>query len=436
MDRLPPHSIDAEQGVLGCILISQKEAMSVMLARKVSEDWFYDLRHQAIYERLEEMFLAGEPLDLITVQQRLKDGSQLEAVGGLSYLSGLMDAVPSAANLAYYLDIIGEKRDLRVLATAATGILSDIHWKEELEPGEILDRAFMDLEKLRKPPALRSVRELVHICIDRMQDEFSGKASSGIALGWPRFDRSTGGLREGEMTIVGARTSTGKTSWLVSVLVELLKAGHRTGVATLEISDVAWMRKTISCLGRVDAMHTRELNEGQMKAIMSASARLAKMPLEVVHGRGMTLEEVSVFADRLSGEGGKVLMIDFIQKFRNTGKKNTVDWTSHCSAELSLIAQRSKLHLIVAAQLNRESDKEDRPLRLSDLKQSGNLEEDADMVILMHRTNEPECPVSEINLNLAKNRNGPVDGFIPFLFHKRQSRFEPASPIPPTNEPN
>ena len=183
-------------------------------------------------------------------------------------------------------------------------------------------------------------------------------------------------------------------------------------------------------------MRTEDLNQGQMKALINACSRLNKMPLEIVSGRAMKLDQIDAFAESIAAKGYKVLMVDYLQKIINTTRKDRREWVAHCSAALSLMAQRYKLHVIVAAQLSRESEKHDRRPILSDLKESGDIEQDADMIGLLHRTNEKESPIHEVNFDLAKNRNGDVDGNIPFVFYKRQSRFEPKSPIAanPTND--
>ncbi len=222
VDRLPPHSLEAEQGVLGCILLSPNESLGdcVEKLKDDGKEAFYDLRHQTIYETLAEMFNARDPIDLITVQQNLKDRQLLEQVGGLAYLAQLQDAVPSAANLGYYLEIVREKYLLRRMIQTCSGVVAKIY-DFEGEVDALLDEVEKEVLRVNESRAqgdVQGVKELVNHAIGTIENFFNRKGElSGLATGFPDFDKMTDGLHGGEMIVIAARPSMGKTSLAMNI---------------------------------------------------------------------------------------------------------------------------------------------------------------------------------------------------------------------------
>jgi len=209
LDRLPPHSTEGEQGVLGCILLSPNEAMGTCIETlKAGAETFYDQRHQLIYQTLAEMYDSKNPIDLITVQQKLKDANQLESVGGLAYLSSLQDAVPSAANLSYYLEIIREKLVLRRMLTACTSVVARVY-EHQGEVNALLDEVERDILRIsedRETTTIKPMKDLVRGAIDMIQ-EFHQRAGglTGLPTGFADYDKMTGGMNGGEMIVIAAR---------------------------------------------------------------------------------------------------------------------------------------------------------------------------------------------------------------------------------------
>ena len=209
IDRLPPHSLEAEQGALGCILLSPNEAMGICVEKlKAGAELFYDLRHQTLYETVATMYDARDAIDLITVSQKLKDVHQLEGVGGLAYLSALLDATPSAANLSYYLEIIREKFILRRMIATCTEVVARVYE----QPGEVdtlLDEVERDILKIsedRETTTIKPMKDLVRGAIDLIQDYHQRQGGlTGLATGFTELDKMTSGMHGGEMIVIAAR---------------------------------------------------------------------------------------------------------------------------------------------------------------------------------------------------------------------------------------
>src|SRR6266513_2429220 len=213
VDRLPPHSVEAEQGVLGCALLSPNECMGECIEKlKAASEVFYDLRHRTIYEVLVEMYDHKEAIDLITLQQRLKNRQQLDAVGGLAYLSSLPDAVPSAANLSYYLGIVREKFILRKMIQTCTDVVGRVY-EHEGEVDALLDeveRDILHISESRVESSTNTIKELVHTAITTIENFHQRQGMlTGVGTGFMDFDKMTNGLHEGEMVVIAGRPRTG-----------------------------------------------------------------------------------------------------------------------------------------------------------------------------------------------------------------------------------
>src|SRR5436190_24352642 len=221
LDRLPPHSIEAEQGVLGCVLLSPNDCIGICIEKfKVGSEVFYDLRHRTIYELLAEMYDHKEAIDLLTVQQRLKDKNQLESIGGLAYLSSLPDAVPSAANLPYYMDIVREKHLLRRMIQTCTGVVGQVY-EHEGEVDALLDEVERDVLRIseeRVESSTRTIKDLVNRAINTIEEFHQRQGMlTGTSTGFADLDKMTGGFHGGEMVVIAARPSMGKTSLAMNI---------------------------------------------------------------------------------------------------------------------------------------------------------------------------------------------------------------------------
>jgi replicative DNA helicase len=450
LDRLPPHSIEAEQGVLACVLLAPNESLGICLERlKSGAESFYDLRHQTLYQHLVEMYDTKLPIDLITVPQRLKDAGQLEAVGGLAYLSGLQDAAPSAANLSYYLDIVREKHVLRRMLQTCTAAVARVH-EHEGEVDSLIDEVERDILKIsqdRETTSQKGMKDLVRSAIDLIQSyHMRAGGLTGIGTGFHDLDKMTSGLHEGEMIVIAARPSMGKTSLAMNIAEHVVvNEGLPVGVFSLEMTADSLVMRMLCSLAHVNGKNVRDgfLAEADFKRLTAAASKMSKAALHIDDTAGLSILQLRARARRMWQQHGcKLFIIDYLQLLHSTSRKaqdNRQQEISDISSGVKALAKELKVPIIVLSQLNREMEKDkNRKPRLSDLRESGAIEQDADLVALLYKPaveDEEDASVDQrpqeaipVNLLIAKQRNGPT-GDVNLSFLKGCTRFESAAKI-------
>jgi replicative DNA helicase len=449
LDRLPPHSIECEQGVLGCALLDPNQCIGECI-EKLKDDGkeaFYDLRHQTIYEMLAEMFNTRQAIDVITVQQRLKDKQLLEQVGGIAYLSQLQDAVPSAANLSYYLDHVREKYLLRKMIQTCTEVVGRVY-DYEGEVDALLDEVERDVLRISESRAQGSAlttKDLVNKAIGTIENFFSRKGTlTGLATGFTDLDRITDGLHGSEMIVVAARPSMGKTSLAMNIVEHVvLEDKLPVAVFSLEMSAEALVLRMMCSIARVNLRSIREgfMSESDFPKLTSAAGRLANAPLFIDDSAGLSILQLRARARRLHQmHGVKLFVVDYLQLLHSTARRsqeNRQQEISDISSGIKALAKELKAPVLVLSQLNRELERDkSRKPRLSDLRESGAIEQDADLVGLLYKPNAgedddgntEEADGVPINLLIAKQRNGPT-GDINLTFLKSYTRFESAAKV-------
>jgi replicative DNA helicase len=439
LDRLPPHAVEAEQGVLGCCLLDPNQCIGECI-EKLKDDGklaFYDLRHQTIYETLVEMFNTRAPIDLITLQQNLKDRQLLDQVGGIVYLSQLQDAVPSAANLSYYLNIVREKFLLRKLIQTCSGVVSRIYdFEGDVE--QLLDEVEKDIlhvNESREQNETKDVKKLVNEALVTIEHFFNRKGElSGLATGFGDLDKMTDGLHGGEMIIVAARPSMGKTSLAMNIAEHVaLELSLPVGVFSLEMSAASLILRMLCSLARVNMRSIRDgfMSEADFPKLMSASGRLAAAKLLIDDTAGLSILQLRARARRMHQQHGiKLFVIDYLQLLNSTARRAQ----ENRQQEIADISKELNVPVIVLSQLNRELEKDkSRKPRLSDLRESGSIEQDADLVGLLYKpdaSDEEDAPEESegvaVNFLIAKQRNGPT-GDVNLTFLKPYTRFESRS---------
>jgi len=447
VDRLPPHSLEAEQGVLGCVLLAPTECLGECIEKfKSGAEVFYDLRHRTIYEALVEMFDHKEPIDAITLQQRLKDRQQLEPVGGLAYLSALPDTVPTAANLGYYLEIVREKFILRKMIQACTDVVGRVY-DHEGEVDALLDEVERDILRIseaRVEATTNTIKDLVRKAITTIEDYHQRQGVlTGIGTGFADLDKMTSGLHEGEMIVIAARPSMGKTSLAMNI-ADWVAVDQRlpVGVFSLEMTAEALVLRMLCSRSRVNLRNITSgfLANQDFPKLTGAAGKLANAPLFIDDSAGLSILQLRAKARRMAQQYGiKLFVVDYLQLLHSTARRaeNRQQEIADISNGIKALAKELKVPVIVLSQLNRELEKDkNRKPRLSDLRESGAIEQDADLVALLYKPSGgddddgggPEQDAEPVNLLIAKQRNGPT-GDVNLTFLKSYTRFESAAKI-------
>jgi replicative DNA helicase len=448
IDRLPPHSTEAEQGVLGCALLDPNQCIGECIEKLKDEgkSAFYDLRHQTIYETLSEMFNARSAIDLITVQQNLKDRQLLEQVGGIAYLSQLQDAVPSAANLSYYLEIVREKHLLRKLIATCSGVVGKVYdYEGEVEALlDEVEKEILRVNESRAQSGILPINTLVHDAIATIENYFGRQGQlGGMATGFVDLDKMTDGFHGGEMIIIAARPSMGKTSLAMNIAEHVaLESQLPVGVFSLEMSAASLILRMMCSLARVNLRSIREgfMSESDFPKLTNAAGRLSGSKLFIDDTAGLSILQLRARARRMAQQHGiKLFVIDYLQLLNSTARRaqeNRQQEIADISSGIKALAKELNVPIIVLSQLNRELEKDkSRKPRLSDLRESGSIEQDADLVGLLYKPNvgddEDGAATEEndgipVNFLIAKQRNGPT-GDVHLTFLKPYTRFETAT---------
>ena len=451
-DRLPPHSPEAEQGMLGCILLSPNDCMPQCIEKfKGNAEVLYDLRNRSVFEVLTQMYDQREAIDTITLHQRLKDRQLLEQIGGIAYISGLADAVPSAANLSYYLDIVQEKFLLRRMIHVCTEIVGRVYdYQGEVDTlMDEVERDILRISESRVAEAADSMKQLVNRAITTIEEFHARQGQlSGIGTGFRDLDKMTSGLHAGEMVVIAARPSLGKTSLAMNIAEHAaVEQGLAVAVFSLEMTAEALVLRMLCSRARVNLRNIREgfLAEQDFPKLTTAAGLLARSPLFIDDTSGLSILQLRAKARRLQQQHNiKLFVVDYLQLLHSSSRRvdNRQQEIADISSGIKALAKELKVPIIVLSQLNRdfEKDKSRKP-NMADLRESGSIEQDADLVGLLYRS-DPEDPtkrrdseddalsedVLPINLLIAKQRNGPT-GDVHLVFQRSFTRFESAAKI-------
>jgi replicative DNA helicase len=458
VDRLPPHSPEAEQGVLGCALLAPNECMGECIEKfKNGGEVFYDLRHQTIFSALAEMYDARIAIDVITLQQRLKDKQLLEQVGGIAYLSSLPDVVPSAANLSYYLEIVKEKYLLRRMIHTCTEVVSKVYDFE----GEVdalmdeVERDVLRISEARVQENSSNIKDLVKRAINQIEDFHQRQGMlTGVGTGFTDLDKMTSGFHPGEMIVIAARPSMGKTSLAMNIAEHVaVEQKLPVGVFSLEMTSESLVLRMLCSRSRVNLRNVRDgfLAERDFPKLTGAAGKLANAPLFIDDSSGLSILQLRAKARRMSQQYGiKLFVIDYLQLLHSTAKRaeNRQQEIADISSGVKSLAKELGVPVIVLSQLNRELEKDkNRKPRMSDLRESGSIEQDADLVGLLYKPSggddedsaggnaAEEQDAVPVNLLIAKQRNGPT-GDVHLTFLKSFTRFENAAKISDDDVPN
>jgi len=445
-DRQPPFSPEAEVSVLGGMLIDRDAVARAV--EVVRDSMFYREAHRRLYRSMVRLFERGDVIDVITLSEDLKKTGELDAAGGLPYLAELLDAVPTAANIEYHAKIVREKALLRHLIEAASTIIRDVYDQGERSVEEVLDEAEQRVFRVAQSHdrgGFLWIKEILWPTfehIERLQESKSG--ITGVPTGFPDLDYLTSGFQRGDLCIVAGRPSMGKTSWVLNV-AQSAAIEHNVPVAifSLEMSKEQLVQRFLCAEGRVDSQRLRRgaLTDEEYKRLAAAAGHLNTAPVWIDDSPGNTVLEMRAKARRLKAETEiGLLVIDYMQLMSGHGRaENRVQEVSEISRGLKALARELDVPVIALSQLSRAPEQRtDRRPQLSDLRESGSIEQDADLVMFLYRPEYYYGPVDKdgnslegkSELVIAKQRNGPT-GTVELYFHKDYTRFDSVTPREP-----
>ena len=437
-DRTLPHNLEAERSVLGAILI-QNDSYNVAVELLRPEDFYRDA-HRRIFERIISLAERRMAVDFVTLKDELGRAGELDTVGGPAYVASLVDGVPKATNVEYYAKIVKEKSVLRSLISAANTILLDAYHADQ-EAAEILDRAENSIFQIAEGGIRRgfvSLEELAQESVEAIQKAHEEKKLiTGVPTGFSDLDSLTSGFQRGDLIIIAARPSMGKTSLALNIAQHVgTQTGLTVGVFSLEMSREQLFLRMLSSEAQIDGHHLRTgyLRTDDWGRLTEALGVLGQAKVFIDDSPGIGVLEMRAKSRRLAAEqrGLHLLIVDYIQLMQGRGRfDNRTQELGSISRALKGLAKELNVPVVVLSQLSRgpESRSDHRP-QLSDLRESGALEQDADVVILIYREDRynPDAENEGIaEIIVAKQRNGPTDT-IKLAFIKERTRFENYDP--------
>ena len=429
-DKLPPHAIEAEMCLLASMMLDKEMIGSVV--QIVDRDAFYQADHQVIYDVLIKLYEQNRPIDTLILREELSKRQLLEEVGGTAYLAQILSTVPSAAHGAHYASIVREKALLRQLIAASNDILRDAYAPHE-QADLVLDKAekkIFEIAQKKVGSAMVPMEDVLHEVFEMIEN----RGQRGVETGFFDLDEMMNGLQNGEMIIVAARPSMGKTAFAMN-LIEHIAADSRLPCAifSLEMSKQQLAQRMLCSRGQIDAHKLRKglLQSHEYAHLANIVGELAKAPIWVDDSPGLTPLELRAKARRLKLQHDvRCVMIDYMQLMDNPGPESRQQQISEISRAIKAVARELSVPVIALSQLNRQSEGRDghRP-RMSDLRESGSIEQDADVIMLLHREDyyrmsEPDFQPDNIaEVIIAKQRNGPT-GTVKLTFLNKTTRFE------------
>ena len=445
-DREPPYSLEAEVSVLGGLLIDAESVLK--LEDMVDDSMFFREAHRVLFRSIRHLHEKRMGIDVVTVGDHLRTTGELDRAGGLEYLAELLDAVPTAANIQYHARIIRDKALLRRLVDASTRIIQDVYEPGDRTVNELVDEAEARVFQVAQSHDRRGfvwIKDLLWEAFENIEHLQQTKGGlTGVPTGFSRLDQMTTGLQKGDLVIVAARPAMGKTS-LVLNIAQNAAIDHKVPVAlfSLEMSKEQLVYRLLCSEARVDAqkLRTGRLSPSDYQRIGTAGAKLNTAPIWIDDSPGGTVLDMRAKARRLKSEAGLgLLVIDYLQLMAGTGKQESRQQeVSQISRGLKSLARELEVPVIALSQLSRgpEQRTDHRP-QLSDLRDSGSIEQDADLVMFLYRPGyysstgldeDGNSLEGKAELIMSKQRNGPT-GTLELYFHQQYTRFDDVAPEP------
>ena len=445
-DNLPPQNIEAEQAVLGAIFLNTDALADAM--EYVEADDFYRRAHQILFQAMVNLNNDGEAIDVLTVQNYLTTNNQLDDVGGVAYIAELATSVPTAANAGYYAKIVEEKSMLRRLISTATNIITQANNGDDDVPSllDSAERQIMDVSERRNRSGFREIKDVLNETlsdIDRLSQQ--SEDITGLPTGYREFDKMTAGLQPDNLMILAARPAVGKTAFALNI-AQNVATSTDTSVAifSLEMSAESLVNRMLCAEGSINANHLRtgQLDEGEWQNLIVAMGALSNTSIFIDDTPGIKMAEIRAKCRRLAKEKGNLglVVIDYLQLIEGSNKESRQQEVSEISRQLKKLAKELSVPILALSQLSRgvEQRQDKRPV-LSDIRESGSIEQDADIVAFLYRDDYYERgeskseengddqdslnqDVGEVELIIEKNRAG-ARGTVKLLFIKSYNKF-------------
>jgi replicative DNA helicase len=436
LHKVPPQNLEAEQSVIGGILLDNQALNSVL--EILDADAFYSEAHRKIFAAIVELYDKNEPSDLITLSNILKSKNQLDQTGGVSYLSSLADNVPSAANISYYSKIVKEKAILRRLIGTATEILNK-SYNSAADIDTVLDEAehaIFEISENKIRPAFSPFKDIIKESVKTIEKLYERKELvTGVPTGYEKIDDITSGLQKSDLIIIAGRPSMGKTAFALNIAqYAALEANTAVAIFSLEMSKEQLALRMLSAEARVDSQRIRRgfLGEADWPRLIAAAGRLSEAQIFIDDSSAISALEMKAKSRRLKSEVDLGLIIlDYLQlmrsgSYRETSREQEI---SEISRSLKALAKELSVPVIALSQLNRKlEDRTNKRPQMADLRDSGAIEQDADLIAFIYRDEvydkseeNPEKGMAEIII--GKQRNGPT-GMVKLAFQDKFARFE------------
>ena len=436
IEKLPPQSIEAEESVLGAVLLD-RDAIDKAFELLKAED-FYRPANRKVYEAVGEVSGRNEPVDLVTITEALKKKNELEAVGGTAFIAGLADRVPSAANVEYYAKIVRDKARLRRLISACTGIIASAyaHADEAKLVVDTAENQILEIGSSEGETKVLSLQELMGPVIQTIEKfRNQGGSITGLSTGFRRLDEMTSGMHEGEMIVIAGRPGMGKTALCMNIA---RNAASKVPVAifSLEMSADSLAMRLMCSEQRIDSQVVRSgrIQNHELGRLTLAASKLYDTPIYIDDSAKLDIQQLRARVRRLVKEKKVgLVVVDYLQLLEaGEQRENRQQEITIISRGLKAIAKEMKIPVVVASQLSRateQRDKTNKP-RLSDLRESGSIEQDADMVMLIYRKGyyDKEAGDKSADIDIAKQRSGPTGEF-QLVFNGEYTRFDDMDPM-------
>ncbi len=428
--KVPPHSVEAEESVLGAILLSSEAAAEVM--DKLVPDDFYVPANQSMFGAIRRLFDGNRAIDAITVADELRRTGELDRIGGLGTITGLLDVVPSAANIEYYAGIVEENSQRRSLIKAGAAI-TDLAMRLDDEIDAVIDRAehtVLQVAERRVGDGMQAIGPLFFSTLEELEAlEARGSEVTGLSSGFRDLDRKLTGLHPANLLIIAARPAMGKSALTTNIATNVAMAGTPVAIFSLEMSKEEMAQRMLCSVARIDSMKLRtgQIGESAWPRLTDAAGRLFNAPVFVDDSAVATVTDIRAKCRRLKrAHGLGLVVVDYLQLMQGVARENRQQEIAEISRSLKNLARELELPVIAVSQLNRNLEsREDKRPRLGDLRESGSLEQDADVVIFIYRDeyyNERTEKKGIAEVAVAKHRVGST-GVVEMTFMPEFTRF-------------